>query len=155
MTRPLALLAALALTACGPQVARLSGNVGPDMASEMVRHHADTFRLPHRGGYTTSAIGIAVMANQRGQTLIVDGPLVSASVLVSRLVHRVHVVDPNAAWFGLHYVDRNGTIRLDRSREVYRDMRAPGCFDWYSAQPEARVNGIVYVSWNFLERDCR
>jgi hypothetical protein len=155
MTRTLApILAALALSGCASSD-RLSGGVTNNMATQMLHHTEPTFRLPHRGGYVNAARGIANMANMRMQTLVIDGPLVSSSVLAARMTARVEVVDPDAPWMGLHLAHRGGVVDMAESRRMFEDMRAPGCMDWYLRQPEARGNRIAYVSWNFMERDCK
>jgi len=153
--KPLApiLAAALALSGCMASD-RLSGSVTHDMGLQMLDHTGPTFRLPHTGGYVNAARAIASLANMRGQTLVIDGPLVSSSVLAARMVHRVQVLDRHAPWMGLHLAHIKGTPHMSESRRMYADKRAPGCMDWYLRQPEARGNRVVYVSWDFIEGNC-
>jgi hypothetical protein len=153
--KPLApILAALALSGCMASD-RLQGSVTEPMATQMLHHTGPTFRLPHQGGYVHVARGVASMANMRGQTLIIDGPLVSASVLAARLVDRVQITDPEGPWMGLHLAHQDGKPHIAESRRMFADMRAPNCMDWYAQQPQARGNRIVYVSWDFIEGNCK
>jgi hypothetical protein len=147
------LAAALALSGCMASD-RLSGSVTHPILDKMLAIKGPTFRLPHTGGHLETAKTLSDMANILKLTLVIDGPLVSSSVLAARMVHRVHVVDRNARWMGLHLAAQNGTPHMAESRRMYADKRAPGCMDWYLRQPEARGNRVVYVSWDFMEGNC-
>jgi hypothetical protein len=177
MIRPL--IAALALSACTTATVevsqgrvrdvltapRVQGSIDLQMLNWVRTTSATHFRLPHIGGDLFFAAGIAEAANERGMTLIVDGPLVSASASIARRMHRVHVVDPNAPWFGIHpagtrvngkYVQDNATWTAHLFRHGFG---GPSCLAWYHQQPQTqaktRADRIVYVSWNFLERGCK
>ena len=151
-----AILTALLLSACAPAtVTRLDGNVNDAMAAKAIRAIAPWVTLPHRGGNLHAARQIVAAIDASGRCVLVDGPVVSATVYIARRVQCVHVTDPTANWFGLHNGSTDGFIDAAGSLQLFIDMRAGGCWSWYQRQPEAAVNGIVYVSWNKLERGCR
>lgn len=176
MTR-LALLAALALTACtAPDMATRGDQIArPHNVETLVDYRtldwfhgvtAQRFTLPRWGGSRTAAIAIATIANQRGQTLVVDGKGQSATVTVALLVDRIEVRDPNAKWFGLHESgvspDWRGnagggyTITPDRQQTevLFNYLGIPNCLRWMRTQLNKQANRLVYVSWNFLQKDC-
>jgi hypothetical protein len=117
---------------------------------------APEFRLPPGGGYMDTARDMARLANERGQCLVIDGPLASASVLAARLVDCVRVVDPSAPWMEIHLAAAyaGGPIDWPSSARLFYEMGALGCLDWYRQQPGADRNRLARISWEFLDGDC-
>jgi hypothetical protein len=128
---------------------------------------APRFTLPRWGGSRTAAIAIAKIANQRGQTFVVEGEGQSATVAVALLVDRVEVRDPTAKWFGLHETMISHGWRgnsssgykyepaFDQTEALFNHLGIPNCLIWMRAKLNHQANHLVYVSWNFLQEDCR
>ena len=177
MTR-ITLLAALALSACtAPELATRADQIArPHNVEALIDYDtldwfhgvtAQRFTLPRWGGSRTAAMAIATIANQRGQTFVVEGEGLSATVTVALMVDRIEVRDPNAAWFGLHesgaspdWRGNSGsgyTITPDRQQteNLFNHLGIPHCLTWYRGRPEARTNRPAYVSWEFLQAGCR
>ena len=177
MTRPL-IIAALALSACTtPELATRADQIArPHNVKALIDYDtldwfhgvtAQRFTLPRWGGSRTAAMAIATIANERGQTLVVEGEGLSATVTVALMVDRIEVRDPNAKWFGLHesgvspnWRGNSGsgyTITPDRQQteNLFNHLGIPNCLRWMRAQTNNRANHVVYVSWNFLKKDCK
>jgi hypothetical protein len=149
----------------------LAGHVGAPMVQQVVSRGAGPwlFALPKNGGYThadevqsvaqnNDARAVARIANMRGDCFTIgrDGILQSAGVVVARLANCFVVPDRSAKVFGIHLAKFPGQPAVHEfSRAMFRDMRAPGCYDWYIRQPEAATNAIAFVSWDDMERDCK
>ena len=170
--KPLApILAALALSACmtAPELATRADTDKPDRASaQPINAFEPPLRAARPGlpvevdgawGNARLAHDLAQHLNQRGVCLAIrpGGTVISAGVVLARQTRCHAPVDRNAPIYGLHLYSDRSAWTPENLAALYgpAGFRAPGCLDWYRAQPEAEDNRIVYVSWNMLERECR
>jgi hypothetical protein len=172
------LIAALALTTCttqplathADQVARphnVEALIDFDTLDWFQGVTSSRFTLPRWGGSRTAAMAIATIANQRGQTFVVEGEGLSATVTVALMVDRIEVRNPNARWFGLHESGVSPNWRgnsssgykyepaFEQTELLFNYLGIPNCLRWMRAQTNNRANRVVYVSWNFLKKDCK
>jgi len=151
-------------------VETLRGHVDARSAKQMLDSDAPFFRAPPLGGWADYANTISLNANLRGKTLVLDGPVASASVVIARTVRQVVVTDPTAPWLGVHHpiahapgatdlsLENNmatGVVDLTRSRVYFSMIGAPACFDFYQRQPQSATNEVVYLSWDQVEENCQ
>ena len=153
----------LALAACAaPQIdtpsRSLTGGVTEAMVMQAERApHGATLRLPKSGGHVYAAMGLAMVANSRGQCVaMLDGYVQSSGVIVMRQAACAIVPDRTARVFGIHFATRAGVFDAAGTRHMFgpAGIDAPGCAEWYARQPEARGNRIAFVSWEMLEKGC-
>ena len=164
MTRLAPILAALVLAGCMTATAsdKPTRATAKPITVKLIARAAQmprgsTLTLDGAWGRLDYAGELTRVMNAQGLCLAIHprGAMISAGVVVARVARCVSVPDRTAPIFGLHMAGYGDKIDMAASSAMFYTMRAPGCMAWYLARPEADGNRIVYVSWDFLERNCK